>query len=89
MRNNTKFKPGDIIFPLLYNDLGFSFCSSLISPLIDKVSIFLLKISNKMCYQVLISNTIDDFINYTIYLRSSSKAMTDRGKIGEDGNTKT
>ena len=42
-----------------------------------------------MCYQVLISSTIDDFINYTIYLRSSSKAMADRGKIGEDGNTKT
>ena len=40
-----------------------------------------------MCYQVLIW-TIDDLINFKIYLRSTSKAMADRGKRGEDGNTK-
>ena len=49
----------------------------------EKVSIsylfFLLKISNKMCYEVLIS-TIDDVINFKIFLRSTSKAMADREK---------
>ena len=38
-----------------------------------------LKISNKMCYQVLIYIT-DDVKNVKIYLRSSSKAMTDKEK---------
>ena len=32
-----------------------------------------------MCYQVLIL-TIDDVINFKIYLQSSSKAMTDKKK---------
>ena len=48
---------------------------------------FLLKISNRMCYYVLIQ-TVDDVINSKVYLRSTSKVLPDRGKIGEDGNTK-
>ena len=32
--------------------------------------------------------TIDDAINFKIYLRSSSEAMTDREKRGVDGNTR-
>ena len=34
--------------------------------------------SNKMCYKVLIW-TVNDVINFKIYLRSTSKAMADRG----------
>ena len=40
---------------------------------------FLLKISNKMCYLVLIW-TIDDVLNFKIYLQSTSKAMADSEK---------
>ena len=40
------------------------------------IPFFLLKISNKMCYQVLIE-TIDDVINFKIYLRSCCKEMGD------------
>ena len=47
---------------------------------------FFLKISNKMCYQVLIW-TVDD-INFKIFLTSTSEAMADREKRGEDENTK-
>ena len=32
---------------------------------------------------------MDDVINFEIYLPSSSKAMADRSKIGEDGNKKS
>ena len=32
--------------------------------------------------------TVGDVINLKIYLRSTSKAMADRGKKGEDENTK-
>ena len=32
---------------------------------------------------------VDDVINFKIYLESSSKAMTDKEKKGEDENTKT
>ena len=39
------------------------------------ISLFLLRISNKMCYWVIL--TIDDVMNL-IYLRSSSKVMADR-----------
>ena len=39
---------------------------------------FFLKISNKMCYEVLIQ-TVDD-INFKISLGSTSKAMADREK---------
>ena len=35
-----------------------------------------------MCY------LIDDVMNFNIYLQSYSKAMPDRGKREEDGNTK-
>ena len=38
---------------------------------------FLLKVSNKMCYKVLIY-AIDDVINFKIFLRSSSKALAGR-----------
>ena len=48
---------------------------------------FLLKLSNEMCYEVLIY-TIDDVINFKIYLQSSSKAISDRKIRGEEGNTK-
>ena len=41
-----------------------------------------------MCYQVFIW-TVDDVIKFEIYLRSTSKVMGDRGKKGEDGNTKS
>ena len=34
--------------------------------------------SNKMCYEGLIW-TVDDIINFKIYLGSTSKAMADRG----------
>ena len=40
-----------------------------------------------MCNKVLIK-TIDDAINFKIYLRLSSKAMADRKKSETDGNTK-
>ena len=40
---------------------------------------FLLKISNKMCYQVL-SWTVDGVMNFKIYLGSTAKAMADREK---------
>ena len=40
-----------------------------------------------MCYQILLS-TVDDAINVKIFLGSTSKAMADREKIGEDENTK-
>ena len=40
-----------------------------------------------MYYQILIW-TVDDVINFKIYPRLTSKAMADRGKRGEDGNTK-
>ena len=43
------------------------------------ISIFLLKISNKMC-QVLIIWTVGDVINFKIYLRSTYKAIADWGK---------
>ena len=45
----------------------------------NAIPFFFLKISNKMCYQVLIQ-TVDDVINSKIYLGSSSKAMADREK---------
>ena len=32
---------------------------------------------------------MDDVINFEIYLPSSSKAMADRSKIGEDGSKKS
>ena len=41
------------------------------------IPFFLLKMSNKMCYWVLIY-IINDVINFKIYLRSTSKAMADR-----------
>ena len=40
-----------------------------------------------MCNKVLIK-TIDDAINFKIYLRLSSKAMANRKKCETDGNTK-
>ena len=42
--------------------------------------------SNKMRYYVLIQ-TVNDVINFKIYLGSISKALADRD-YGEDGNTK-
>ena len=39
------------------------------------------------CYEVLIS-TADDVMNFNIFLGSSSTAMADRKKRGEDQNTK-
>ena len=44
-----------------------------------------LKISNKMCYWVLIY-AVDDVINVKIFLGSTSKAMADREK--KEGKTK-
>ena len=41
------------------------------------IPFFLLRISNKICYWVLIQTT-DDIINFKIYLWSSSKALVDR-----------
>ena len=66
----------------LHDSARFQKCFLVNTLSMDKVSIsylFLLRISNKMCYQVLIL-TIDDVINFKIYLQSSSKAMTDRKK---------
>ena len=40
-----------------------------------------------MCYQILIQ-TADDVINFKIFLGSTSKAMADKEKRGEDENTK-
>ena len=40
---------------------------------------FFLKISNKMCYHVFIQ-TVDDIINFKIFLGSTCKAMADREK---------
>ena len=45
----------------------------------DKVSMPHLKISNKMCYWVLIY-AVDDVIIVKIFLGSTSKAMVDREK---------
>ena len=51
---------------------------SIIGQSLNVISFFLLKVSNKICYEVLIW-TVDDVINLKIYLQS---------KRGEDGNTK-
>ena len=40
-----------------------------------------------MCYKVL-NQTVDDVINFKIYLRSTPKLMADNGKRGVDRNTK-
>ena len=40
---------------------------------------FFLNISNKICYYVFIQ-TVDDIINFKIFLGSASKAMADREK---------
>ena len=45
----------------------------------NAILFFFLKISNKMCYYVHIS-TVDDIINFKIYLGSSSKAIAGREK---------
>ena len=45
------------------------------------------KYQTKSVIKVL-TETIDDVINFKVYLQSSSKAMADRKKKGEDGNTK-
>ena len=50
--------------------------------ILNVIPFFLLNISNKICYWVLIE-TIDDIINFRIYLWSSSKAMADRQKKRE------
>ena len=42
---------------------------------------FLLKITNKICYSVLM--TIDDFINFKIHLRSTSKQSPTGKKKGK------
>ena len=47
--------------------------------ILNVISFFFLKIWNKMCYWVLIQ-TIDNIMNFKIYLRSSSKAMANRQK---------
>ena len=64
-------------FPLFNTTYGQS---------INVIPLFLLKISNKMCYSFL--QTIDDVINFKIYLQSSSKAMADREKNRGGPNTK-
>ena len=63
------------------------FLSDTPSKSFNVIPFFLLKISKKMCYWVLIK-TIDDVINYKICLRSFSKPMAGRQKRGKARNTK-
>ena len=45
----------------------------------NAIPYFFLKLSNKMCYKVLIQ-TVGDIINFKMFLGSSSKPMADREK---------